>query len=169
MNQTPSWYVIQSKAKKEQVAQEQLQNQGYSTYLPLLKSKKRVRGKWSLIIEPLFPRYLFVNMTKYQDDFGPIRSTVGVSTMVKFGGQPATISQTIIEEIKSRESSESGCIDFQQPVFKKGQSVEVVEGPLQGLSGIFSAAKGEDRVIILLNLMSEQTRVTMPTDYVNAR
>ena len=38
------WYLVYTKVQKERVAYEQLCNQSYHAFLPLLPVKKRVRG-----------------------------------------------------------------------------------------------------------------------------
>ncbi len=39
------WYLIYSKPKDEKVAQENLERQGYETYLPLILGRTKRRGK----------------------------------------------------------------------------------------------------------------------------
>ena len=49
------------------------------------------------------------------------------------------------------------------PSFTKGEKVEIKEGPLEGISGMFdSRVKDTDRVVILLNAISSQSRIVVP-------
>jgi transcriptional antiterminator RfaH len=50
-----AWYAIYTKPKQETVAEENLQRQGFETYLPWIKHPKRRRGKWLDVTERLFP------------------------------------------------------------------------------------------------------------------
>jgi transcriptional antiterminator RfaH len=53
------WYVVHTKPKQEFRAQENLQNQGFETYLPTIK-KQYVRGqKIDLKSTPLFSKISF--------------------------------------------------------------------------------------------------------------
>ena len=54
------------------------------------------RRKWTWVEEPLFPRYLFVWATDEQS-WAPVRSTVGVTSLVRFGGQVAEVPLKLIE------------------------------------------------------------------------
>ena len=65
------WYVIQTKPRQESVAIENLERQGYAAYCPKMAQAKRrrQRQRWQKVIEPLFPRYLFVQLAMGIDDF----------------------------------------------------------------------------------------------------
>ena len=81
------WYLIYTKPRQEQRALLNLEQQGYECYLPLHAAEKLQRGKLSVVEEPLFPRYLFIQLDTSQTgkSWGPIRSTKGVSHLVAFG------------------------------------------------------------------------------------
>jgi transcriptional antiterminator RfaH len=169
-----NWYVVQTKPRQETIAVENLERQGYVTYCPQMAQAKRRRQRWQKVIEPLFPRYLFVKLAieplfpRYLfvklaigiDDFAPIRSTIGVLNMVRFGGQPATISQQAIDNIQKQEQvllAEPG----EHPHWQAGDRVQVIDGPFAGLNGIFQKLNSQERVIILLNLLGQENSVAV--------
>ncbi|SCZ67348.1 transcription/translation regulatory transformer protein RfaH [Thiohalomonas denitrificans] len=154
----PRWYVVQTKARQESTAQENLQRQGYPSYCPRIAQSRRRRGNWRKVIEPLFPRYLFVQLTEGKDDFTPIRSTFGVSTMLRFGGKPASLSQQAIEAIRQQEQQLEENDPNKLP-WKKGDRLQVLEGPFAGLSGIFQKQSDQERVIILLELLGKENHL----------
>ena len=155
-NTKASWHLLITKPHKDEVAEVQLNNQGYEAYRPLAKYLKNYRGKKVQVVDSLFPRYLFINMREGIDDWGPIRSTRGIQGIVKFGIHPAKVENHVIAEIKLRESSFiEKAININN--FKKGQTVKIDEGPLSGLDAIFSDNNGENRVIILLDFLGKQT------------
>ena len=86
------WYAALCKPRQEMVAEANLANQGFAVYLPRLKNRHRRAGRWVDRVEPLFPRYLFVAAGLESQSLAPIRSTRGVSGLVRFGGQPATVA-----------------------------------------------------------------------------
>jgi len=157
------WYLIYSKPHKEQVARENLERQGYEVYLPMARIRRRRLGKGANRIEPLFPRYLFIKLDTKTDNWSPIRSTLGVSTLVKFGMHPSAVPETLIELLCDR-CDEEGIQDITPGEFKSGESVRVMEGPMMGLEGVFLAKTSSDRVLVLLDIVGKHTRVTMTTE-----
>jgi transcriptional antiterminator RfaH len=155
-----NWYVVQTKPRQESVAVENLERQGYATYCPQMAQAKRRRQRWQKVIEPLFPRYLFIRLAEGIDNFAPIRSTIGVLNMVRFGGQPAMIPQQVIDNIHKQEQ-----ILLAEPVehpnWQTGDRVQVIDGPFAGLNGIFQKLNSQERVIILLNLLGQENSVAV--------
>lgn len=159
------WYVVQTKPRQESVAVENLERQGYSTYCPRMIQAKRRRQRWQKVSEPLFPRYLFVQLAEGIDDFAPIRSTTGVLNMVRFGEKPATIPQQAINTIQHQEQIiTSKASDM--PNWQLGDSVQVVDGPFAGLKGIFQKKNTEERVIILLSILGRENLITVGSNSV---
>src|SRR6266849_93776 len=89
------WYLVRSKPRAELTACSQLGRQGYRAYFPQLLVPARVRGRQATGIEPLFPRYLFLSLEIGRQSLVPVRSTVGVSDIVRFGSEYATVRQEV--------------------------------------------------------------------------
>ncbi len=106
MNSQPSWYLILTKPRREHEAREHLERQGYTTYLPMLMESKKRNGRLRDILSPLFPRYIFIQLTAGLDDWSPIRSTLGVSSLVCFGSSPARIPDILVAGIQIREAED---------------------------------------------------------------
>jgi len=130
-----AWYLIHSKPQRERVALDNLQRQGYESYLPLLRNRRRVAGRHAVRIEPLFPRYLFVRLSDESDDWGPIRSTLGVSRLVRFGLRPARIPDDMIAMLKDREDGD-GIQQLTPPCLEPGDRVRVIEGVMADYGSI---------------------------------
>lgn len=123
---------------------------------------KRRNGRRRYVEEPFFPRYLFIHLDQTNDNWSPIRSTMGVSSLVRFGMQPVSVNDEIIELIKQRENPE-GLHELEDGL-TKGNNVRVLDGPMMGLEGVFVAKTGEQRVMLLLDLMGKTTRVQLDVD-----
>ena len=158
-----SWYLIQSKPRQERLAQENLERQGYSTYLPLAEIRRRRRGRMIRTIDAMFPRYLFINLSNETDAWRPIRSTIGVATLVKFGQVPACVSKKLISVLKERENSD-GIHEITKNHFTAGDTVRIAEGPMEGFEGIFQCNTGRERSVLLIELIQKQIRVEIETN-----
>ncbi len=154
------WYLVHTKPRQEACALQNLEQQGYDCYLPLLASEKLIKGAVTKLAEPLFPRYLFIRLDTSDSakSWSPIRSTRGVSKLVSFGNQPAKVSDELVDLIRARETS--GDIT-EKRLFNPGESIRVVDGPFSGIEGIFQSIDGTQRVMILIELMSKPVRMAV--------
>lgn len=157
------WYLVYSKPRQEEVASRNLRRQEFETYLPRVRTMRRRGGKRSPSVEALFPRYLFVMLDPVQDNWAPIRSTIGVTSLVRFGAEPAEVPESLVSFLKERED-ESGLQVVELGRLSPGQSVRVEEGPLAGYEGIFLARTGRDRVVVLLDILGRNARLELEED-----
>lgn len=158
-----SWYLIYTKPRKELVAQENLERQGFMTYLPRIERSRKRNGKRVTSVEAFFPRYLFISLNKTSDNWSSIRSTVGVANIIRFTQYPAVVSESLISFLMTQENPDSGFHD-EDSKFKSGNSVRITDGALTGYEGVFKAKTGEERVIILLEVMGNQSEVKVDMD-----
>lgn len=158
-----SWYVAYTKPKGELIAQENLLRQDYLVQLPLVR--KVVRRKISL--EPLFPRYLFFSTSSDRQALSPVRSTVGVTSIVRFGMDLAVLSDQQCQTIMAyAQAQQEGGLDSLLDVqgIRPGQKVLVKAGAFAGLEGLV-AMVAKDRVMVLMSLLGkEQTLGFDPTE-----
>ena len=142
------WYVINTKPKKETQVERLFQEGGFTIYCPKYFSEKKVT--------PFFPGYAFLYFD-YPAQYQMVKYTRGVKRVVGNDAGPTPIPTETVEGIKARELN--GLIVFEkygaQP--RVGDAIEVAEGPLKGLKGIFQKEIGDkERVMILLNYVSYQ-------------
>lgn len=158
------WFVVVSKPRQEKTAFEHLQRQGFECFLPMAENPYQRRSKKNQeIIEPLFPRYLFLNAIAEFQNLAPVRSTKGVVSMVRFGTELAVIPDSIIDGIKQRITPETGLIKIEPVEIKPGDRVKVFDGPLAGLNGIVQEKNSERRAIILMELLGRPIKVQVET------
>ena len=158
------WYLIYCKARQEGAAASGLEEQGYEVYLPRLLSRKRRRGGMQEVEEPLFPRYLFIATGQPTQSIGPAQFTHGVQKLVRFGEVFPSVPEAVISALRGREDPETGCHRLVAPVMKLGDRVRIGSGAFEGIEGIFEARTGPDRVVVLLNLLGQQTRTVIPLE-----
>lgn len=147
-----SWYLVYAKPRQEEVARAQLERQGYMVYLPRARQMRRRQGRRVMTVEPLFPRYLFISLDTKTDNWGPIRSTLGVACLVRFGLLPALIPDTLVHFLKDREGA-AGLHEWAEPDYHEGDRVQVVEGAFHGYTGILLARNSRERVVVLLDIL----------------
>lgn len=158
------WYLVHTKPRKEIVAEQNLQRQGYELYLPLIQQPRRRCGHWVEVIKPLFPRYLFVRLRIGYDNIHSIRYTTGVRDLVRFTEEPSVVPDQIVESLRRTADCNTGLHRSKRPLFEPGDAVIIDEGPLAGLQAIFLAETGQERAIILLNMLGRENRATIERD-----
>jgi transcriptional antiterminator RfaH len=152
--------VVHTKIRQEALAMTNLNRQGFECYMPMLKMEKMRRHKATLVEEPMFPRYLFIRLDTSGSgpSWSPIRSTLGVSQLVRFGGQPALVDSKLIELLRTREQ-----VGQPERLFKSGEKVVVADGPFAGIEAIFKTADAESRSMILLEMLSKPVAMRIET------
>jgi len=155
-----NWYLIHTKIRQERVALENLERQGFACFLPLIRAEKLRRGALQVVQEPLFPRYLFIRLGTglESQSWAPIRSTVGVGRLVTFGRTAARIDDDLIAELQIKTDSS----EVQLRHFEPGEQVVVTDGPFVGVEAIYQMADAEGRVMVLLNILSKQVKMSVP-------
>ena len=158
-----SWFAVYTKPRQEKIALENLERQGFRCFLPMAINPYQRRSAKKPRIEPLFPRYLFLNAIAESQNLAPVRSTQGVVSMVRFGAELAVIPEQIINAIKQRITPETGLIKIEAIQINPGDKVKVFDGPLSGLNGIVQERNSEHRTIILMKLLCRPTKVEVNT------
>ena len=155
---TDMWYAIRSKPRKEIAVYQQVLARGMEAYYPRLivnpVNPRSQKGR------PYFPGYLFVKVD--MEDIGLTKFKYMPHTfgLVGFDGEPATIPENLIHEIRKRvdEINAAGGEIFDG--LKSGDSVWITDGPFKDYKGIFDARlTGSERVRVLLNFLGSQRQI----------
>ena len=160
------WYVCLTKPRREAYAVLKLREQGYETYVPMLASWTRRDSQWCNKQSVMFPRYVFVRPDRPGQGVGPVRSTPGVSTLVKFGPVLACLPPEKLAALQALLAARAAALP-RQPL-QAGQEVVFANGPLKGLGGIVSSVAAE-RVTVLMTLLGQdQAVVALANDLATA-
>ncbi|MEW5901107.1 MAG: transcription termination/antitermination NusG family protein [Acidobacteriota bacterium] len=144
----PNWYVINTKPNRESQVEKLFTEGGFCYYNPVYRQEGRVR--------PFFPSYGFL-VFEFPAQYQMVKFTRGVKRVVGSKVGPIPIPEAVIQELKAREIQ--GLIELEKHGVEPrvGDQIEVAEGPLRGLRGIFQKEVGDkERVMILLSYVSYQ-------------
>jgi transcriptional antiterminator RfaH len=154
------WYVVNTKARKEDYAEWQLRRRGVVTFLPWIVHPSPVSVE--TIAAPLFPGYLFVHVS-LELDYWNVAWAPGVRKLVGFGDVPSPVDDGVIHFLRERAGHDGIVRMF--PVYHEGDRVRIKQGPLAGLIGIIeNPCSGRGRVRVLMELLQRQTRVEVPQE-----
>lgn len=151
-----AWYLVQCKPRQDERAEENLRRQGFICYRPQHSRERLVRGQRLLVEESLFPGYLFIQLSQL-DNWAPLRSTRGVSRVVGFSNQPLAVSSCLIEQLQQRCNGVST-----EHLLETGDKVRIDHGPFAELEAIFLSMDGNERVVLLMNILHREQKVRVP-------
>ena len=158
-----SWFVARTKANAEEKAISHLQHQGFEAYLPRYRKRVRHARKIKTVLKPLFPSYVFVSIDVNKQRWRAVNGTVGVISLVQFGGAPKSIAKTVIDTIRSRELID-GIVSLAPQGLKKGDRVRICDGSFSDHLALLEEVSDTKRVILLLDLMGRTLRVNAPLE-----
>ena len=150
---------MQTKPQQEALAIAHLEQQGITTYCPLFKQESIRHRQVQVNRIPLFPRYVFVLAdANAKETIHTIRSTTGVSRLIKVGDQPSVIKTDVIDQIRAMEATH---LEYIERYFKADDKVIITNGLYQGLEGVYQIDHGLERAVVLLKLLQHPTRLAI--------
>jgi transcription antitermination factor NusG len=153
------WFVVRTKARKEDYAVQQLERRGVIAFLPRIVEYGRDQ------IAPLFPCYLFVHIA-LPEHYYRVVWTPGVRNFVTFGAVPTPVQDSVIYLIAA-SAGEGGVIRPLAP-FRPGDRVQIRSGPLAGLVAVIQKpCSHRGRVKILLDFLRQGASVELPVGLVD--
>ena len=153
------WFVVRTKARKEDYAVQQLERRGVPAFLPRILEPGRD------LIAPLFPCYLFVHIALPEHYYRVVWSP-GVRNFVAFGAVATPVQDSVIYLIAA-SAGEGGVI---RPLasFRPGDRVQIRSGPLAGLVAVIQKpCSRRGRVKILLDFLRQGASLELPVGLVD--
>jgi transcription antitermination factor NusG len=162
MSEPRQWYVVRSKPRREEYAQDQLLRRGVETFLPRILEAAGPRLEPT--VGPLFPGYLFA-CVDLLSQYNSVIWAPGVRSFVAFGEIPAPVDPAVVDFLRERGGDE-GVVRVVR-TFQDGDVVRIVRGPLGGLIGVVEGeVSGQTRVRILMEILRRRTQVSVPVQMV---
>jgi len=149
----PSWYVLHTRSRFENVVYEGLTKKSIEAFLPKAMVRSRRLDRKAMIRVPLFPGYVFVKSDLTPSNQIEIVKTVGAVRLVGTRNGPVPVSAETVESLKIIVSGDNKVLTG--PDFKKGDRVAVISGPLEGVIGTFVRYRGIGRVIVSIDALSQ--------------
>lgn len=157
-----SWFLAQLKPNCGRIAERNLKQQGFRTFLPSEDSTKRVKGKFISAPRPLFPGYIFVAFNPVAGHWRTINSTNGITRLVSFGKEPAPVPLDIVSQLMLRYDASGKLLPTK--LLKPGDHVRLTSGPFADFVGTIEAIAPERRIWVLMEIMGGETRVAVGAD-----
>lgn len=158
----PVWFCLKTQPKREHLAATALRRQfGVECFSPRLRFRKMTQRGPVWFVESMFPGYLFAKFI-YSMQHRAVESSHGISGIVHFGDRLATLPENIVTALQSSVGSEE--IVTLDCSIKVGQSVEIVDGPFQGLQVVVThLLSAKERVRVLFDFLGRSVELELST------
>ena len=153
-NDARQWYVVQTKPHQERrvIAHLALRAPTVEPFLPKIEIMRKRSGRRIASLEPLFPSYVFLEMSLTPEMWQGVRWAPGTRRILGDGVQPIAVPVDLVQTIRDRVEA----LGFVRPqmAIAPGDRVRVKTGPFAGLEGIFERpTTRRDRVRVLLEML----------------
>jgi transcription antitermination factor NusG len=156
------WYALYTRPRAEKLVFQRLVEEGIETFLPLQKTYRMWSDRKKLVEKPLLSSYIFVK-TKNKN-FPRVYKTTGVVKFVSFEGQPVSIPQNQIDNLRLLINSDAE-IEVTSEKFEKGDNVEVINGSLIGLTGELIKIGTKNRVVVRIDRLDQNLILKIPLGF----
>ncbi|MBI1747962.1 MAG: UpxY family transcription antiterminator [Acidobacteria bacterium] len=159
---TPRWYAVHTYGRHEKKVATQLAEKEAVCFLPLRRVWSRWKDRTKLVEFPLFPGYVFVNVSL--KDKLKVLNTDGVACLVGFDHSPMPIPDEQIHAIMVFVDEVLECDPH--PYLQEGKRVEITYGPLRGLRGILVRKQKKSKFVISVDLIQKSVAIEIDASHV---
>ncbi|MEY2440378.1 MAG: hypothetical protein QOI34_1763, partial [Verrucomicrobiota bacterium] len=156
------WFCLKTQPKHEHLAATSLRRQLKITcFSPRVRFRKPTRRGAVWFVEAMFPGYLFAEFT-YARQHRQVEYSSGVQGVVRFGDQVATVDPSMIATLREK-TGEDEVVTF-NPAIEVGQSVQIAEGPFQGLEALVTRLMpAKERIRVLFEFLGRPIEMDVAT------
>lgn len=151
------WIVATTKPNKEKLAYVNLSRQGFFVFLPMIKKITRVFNSRNILLKPLFPGYIFIDISKI--NWAKINSTYGVKEVLAINGNPLYVPEKILDLIKLK--CDKNNVYLKDFYLKRGEKIKLNKGKNLSLDCVFDEFIDFKRSSILIKLLNQQFKTVV--------
>jgi transcription antitermination factor NusG len=156
------WYAVYTRPHHERKVCRNLEEIRIDAYLPLCTTLRQWSDRKKKVSVPLFSCYVFVHINP--KDYFRVLGIPGIIRYVSFEGKAAAIPEKQIkllknileQDIESEEVFDS---------FYKGAQVQIMAGPLTGITGELVSFLGKKRIVISIPELNKSIVLSVPVSY----
>ena len=154
---TLSWFVTTVRPQHEVVVAKWFEELALEPFSPFYNVVRQWSDRKKTLEQPIFPGYVFCRFAR--EDRAKVLNTPGVRSIVGFGGQPAVVPDSEMEQLSAMVAS--GRLLRPCPYLDKGDSVRIEQGPLRGVEGIVVETQDGCRLVVSITLLKRSVSVLL--------
>lgn len=154
------WFAVYTAHRHEKRVSELLLERKVETVLPLYKVSRKWKKRAPVVVElPLFPCYLFVNISRAAR--GKVLGVPGVLSIVGAPNDPWPLRAAEIEALRLGSKMEKV---ERHPFLNVGERVRIRSGPMSGIEGILMRRKNGCRFVLTLEVIMRSVVLDVDAD-----
>jgi transcription antitermination factor NusG len=157
-----NWYVMYTTSRAEKKVSHRLHEKGVENFLPMVEELRQWSDRKKKVQKALFNGYIFVKTSKSQ--LWESLQVPGAVKFVNFSGEHATVRDEEIEAIK-RIVETGVAVETDSSEIGKGEMVNILGGPLQGMQGECVNKGNKDYFIIRIPGINQNLMVNVPRKF----
>lgn len=154
-----AWFVAATISRKEDLALRNLEQQGFTTFLPRFRRPWRHGRRQGIRLAPLFPGYVFIAFDPREAPWRSINGTLGVRRLLGSNLQPQAVPQEFMAQLVGR--CRDGVIDTLVVSLEPGATVRIMSGPFADRLAVIDKLDDAERVTLLLEVMGTAARLKL--------
>jgi transcription antitermination factor NusG len=153
-----AWYAVQTRPRHEKrVCADLANDERFTSFLPLVSSRRQWSDRRVVVEMPLFAGYVFVRIPQDSNARITVLRTYGVTSFVGSRGIGVPIPDVQIESLRTVFAQ--GISFSPYPFISIGQRVRIRDGSLEGIEGIVSAINGDKSLVISVDLIQRSLAI----------
>ena len=154
---SPQWFAVWTRSRQEKAAATMLEALGVPHFLPLVSEHRQWSDRRKMVKVPLFPGYLFVQITNTSGLELRVRKVPGVVNFVGNQKGPSAVPEDEIQNVRTLLSRGAECSPC--PFLKAGDRVRIVSGALGGIEGSLIRCGTRSRVVVSVEIIQRSVSV----------
>ncbi len=158
-SEAQAWYALHTHSRQEKTVACHLVQRGFESYLPLVRETHRWSDRRKTVELPLFSGYTFARLRPTAEEVLKVKTIPGVASIVGAGWSGTAIDAEQIESVRILLAGKFPFASY--PFLRAGQRVRIRNGALRGVEGTLVGSKGENKLVISIELIQRSLAVTL--------
>lgn len=165
MNFNIGWHVLYVKSRWEKKVYESLKEISIESFLPQVKTVRQWSDRKKIVLKPLFPSYVFVNINTSLE-FHKAISVNGACACIHFGRDYAIVSEKEINQIKLLVG-DSNIMDIEVNAqnLTVGEKKKIMFGPLNGMECEIMNINNINKIVVRIESLQQCITAVVPSNY----
>ncbi|CAL2078437.1 UpxY family transcription antiterminator [Tenacibaculum sp. 190524A02b] len=167
MKYANGWHVIYVRSRWEKKVYESLKEISLESFFPQVKTLKQWSDRKKVILKPLLPSYVFVNLNS-PTELHKALSVNGACSYIRFGKEYARVTEKEIDKMKMLVGDDNILgVEANNELPKVGEVRKITNGPLNGFDCEVLKVNNTRKIIVRIESLRQNFTATVPVDYMS--